>query len=222
MAINIPGLAAGANVTTLASNNELDVPAFAAGYAAAMIGDHYRAGMILPKDNAAAQKAATAFANGMAFYCGLCSSGLIYSDSAGQQIHYPQFVQIATDTDPSLWGVSYLVGNAKLNAVYVYPDAKMGTQKLFDSLGQTGAQIISVSVPDAKPPGWAMAIGPDEVKAIQKAWPDLVAGRGGQTVISPLGLSQVDPVFLSPGKQRLVQQVLDDLQAGRIITGVSP
>jgi hypothetical protein len=222
MAIDIAGVAAGGNVSTLASNNQLDVPAFVAGYAAAMVGDHYRAGMILPKDNALALQAAAAFANGMAYYCGLCSSGLIYSDPSGQEIHFPQFVQIATDTDPKLWGVNYLVGNAKLNAVYVYPDAKMATQQLFDVLGQTGAQIISVSVPNPKPPGWVMAIGSDEVKAIQKAWPELLAGRGGQTVLSPLGMSEVDPSFLSPGKQRLVQQVLDDLQAGRIVTGVSP
>lgn len=222
MAIDITGLAAGGNVSTLASNNELSIPAFAAGYAAAMIGDHYRAGMILPKDNAAAQQAASAFANGMAYYCGQCSSGLIYSDPSGQAIHFPQFVQIATDTDPNLWGVNYLVGNAKLNAVYVYPDAKLETQKFFDALGQTGSQIMSVSVPASKPPGWVMAIGPDEVKAIQKAWPELVAGKGGQTVLSPLGMTEVEPSLLSPGKQRLVQQVLDDLQAGRIVTGVNP
>jgi hypothetical protein len=30
----------------------------------------------------------------------------------------------------------------------------------------------------------------------------------------------VNPNFLSPGKERLVQQVLDELQAGRIFTGV--
>jgi hypothetical protein len=67
-----------------------------------------------------------------------------------------------------------------------------------------------------------MAIRPDEILAIRKAWPDLLAGRGGQSVPSPLGLGDVDPVFLSPGKERLVQRVLDDLQAGRILTGVNP
>jgi hypothetical protein len=63
-----------------------------------------------------------------------------------------------------------------------------------------------------------MEIRPDEVKAIQTAWPALVAGQGGQNVPSPLGFGDVDPVLLSPGKQRLVQGVLDGLQAG----GYSP
>jgi hypothetical protein len=65
-----------------------------------------------------------------------------------------------------------------------------------------------------------MGIQADAVKAIQVAWPELVAGRGGQSVPSPLGLADVDPNFLTPGKQRLVQKVLEDLQAGRIATGV--
>jgi hypothetical protein len=189
-----------------------------------MIGDHYRAGMILPKDNASAQQAESAFANGMAYYCGLCGGGLLYSDKNGQLIHFPQFIQIPSDEDPRKFGgwANYTVGNQQVNAVYVYPDPKIAVQQLFDALGQAGAQIISVSVPNPKPPGWVMAIGPDEIKAIQEAWPDLVAGKGGQTVLSPLGMSEVDPTYLSPGKQRLVQKVLDDLQAGRIVTGVGP
>lgn len=66
-----------------------------------------------------------------------------------------------------------------------------------------------------------MTIQPDEIKAISKAWPDLVAGKGGQSVQSPLGLADLDSTVITPGKQRLIQQVLDDLLAGRIVTGVS-
>jgi hypothetical protein len=105
--------------------------------------------------------------------------------------------------------------------VYVYPDPKVGVQQLYDALGQTGAQIISLTVPSPKPAGWVMAIRPDEVKAIQSAWPILLGRQGGQAVPSPLGLAEVDPSFLSPGKERLVQQVLDDVQSGRLATGVS-
>ena len=65
-----------------------------------------------------------------------------------------------------------------------------------------------------------MGIQADAVHAIQTAWPELLAGRGGQSIPSPLGLADIDPAYLTPGKQRLVQQVLDDLQAGRIATGV--
>jgi hypothetical protein len=61
-----------------------------------------------------------------------------------------------------------------------------------------------------------MTIQPDVVKAIQNAWPQLLSGQGGATVQSPLGLSDIDPSLLSPGKQRLVEQTLQELQAGLI------
>jgi hypothetical protein len=61
-----------------------------------------------------------------------------------------------------------------------------------------------------------MTIQPDTIRAIQAAWNQLISGQGGITVQSPLGLSDIDPGLLSPGKQRLVQKTLDDLQAGLI------
>jgi hypothetical protein len=67
-----------------------------------------------------------------------------------------------------------------------------------------------------------MTIQPDIIKAIQNAWPGLVSGQGGVTVQSPLGLSDIDSDILTPGKQRLVEQTLNDLQAGLISTGVTP
>jgi hypothetical protein len=224
LAVGIPGTTAGGNVSVLASTSQADIPAFIAGYTAAMISDDYRAGMILPKDNASAQQAARAFANGMAYYCGTCNSFRLYVDNSGQALHFPQFAEIPGDEDPSRFGgwANYLVGSLKVEALYVYPDPRIEVRQLYDSLGQTGAQIIGLMAPDPKPAGWVMEIRPDEVRAIQKAWPDLMTGRGGQSVPSPLGLGNVDPVFLSPGKQRLVQRVLDDLQAGRISTGVNP
>jgi hypothetical protein len=67
-----------------------------------------------------------------------------------------------------------------------------------------------------------MTIQPNVIQAIQNAWPGLVSGQGGQTVESPLGLADVDPLLLSEGKQRLVEQTLSELQAGRISTVPNP
>ena len=224
LAINIPGVAAGGNVSVLAGNSQIDVPAFLAGYTAAVISDDFRVGMIFPKDNPSAQQAARAFANGMAYHCGLCSSYRLYIDPNGLGIRYPQYAEIPGDEDPSRFGgwANYLVGSLKVDALYVYPDPTIEVRQLYDSLGQTGAQIIGTTLPNPRPAGWVMGIRADAVKAMLSAWPELVAGRGGQSVPSPLGLADVDPQLLTPGKQRLVQEVLDDLQAGRIATGVGP
>jgi len=61
-----------------------------------------------------------------------------------------------------------------------------------------------------------VTIEPNTIKAIQLAWPDLIAGKGGVEVQSPLGLGDVDPTLLTPGRLRLAQETLDGLLAGRI------
>ncbi|RIK50451.1 MAG: hypothetical protein DCC59_13500, partial [Chloroflexi bacterium] len=69
-----------------------------------------------------------------------------------------------------------------------------------------------------RPGGWVMTVTPDTIKAIQSAWSQLIAGQGGQSVQSPLGIADVDPGILSEAKLRLVQETLDALISGRIRT----
>jgi hypothetical protein len=221
LAINMPSVQAGGNVSTLAGDSRFDVPAFVAGYAAALIGDDFRVGMILPRDNPTARQAATAFANGMAYHCGLCQGFRYYYDASGGSISYPRFAEVPPDESPTNMGgwVSYLVGGLSVDALYVFPDSGIQVPEFYAALGQSGAQIIGTTLPNPRPGGWVMTIQGDPVRAIQAAWPELLAGTGGQVIPSPLGVADIDPAYLSPGKQRLVQKVLDDLQAGRLSTG---
>ncbi len=216
LAIDIPGVNARANISVLASGGRADIPAFVAGYTAAMISDDHHIGMLMPRGDATAQNAAGAFANGMSYYCGLCQP--FYYLPYG----FPQFQDIPTDELKSRYPAyaDILIVQHKVDVIYLYPGVVV--KELTDYLSQTGTYMIGVSAPNPKPGTWIMTIQPDEVKAIAKAWADLVAGKGGQSVQSPLGLADVDPGVVSPGKQRLVQQVLDDLLAGRISTGVNP
>lgn len=213
LAIGIPGVTAGANISVLASSNQVDIPAFVAGYTAAMLSEDHHIGMLLPRDNADAQRAAVAFTNGMAYYCGLCQPFYILPYG------FPQFQDIPTDEKKDRYPAyaDVLIIQHKVDTVYLYPDITV--KELTDYLSSTGTDMIGIQPPDPKPGTWVMTIRPDERKAIEKAWPELVAGHGGQNVQSPLGLADVDPETLSPGKQRLVQKVLDDLLAGRIATG---
>jgi hypothetical protein len=77
--------------------------------------------------------------------------------------------------------------------------------------------LIGTSKPDPTPGGWVMTITPDTIKAIQTAWPNLIAGQGGQNIQSPLGIADVDTSILTEGKLRLVQETLDGLLSGRIL-----
>ncbi|MGZ6347014.1 MAG: hypothetical protein ACXWNC_05550 [Anaerolineales bacterium] len=216
LAVNIPGVTANGNISVLAGASSVDIPAFLAGYTAAMVTDDYHIGMVYPQDNPDALKALTAFTNGMVYYCGLCRPFYYLPYT------FPQSIPIPKTEDPKNFGgyANYLITQRKVDTLYIYPD--LVSQQFMDYIGTTGVQIIGISTPSPKPGGWVMTITSDEIKAIQNAWPNLVAGQGGANVQSPLGLSDIDPTILTPGKQRLVQLALDDLQAGRIATGVGP
>ena len=216
LAINIPGLTAGGNISVLSGGAQSDIAAFLAGYTAALTTEDYRIGMIIPKDNADAIRALNAYANGMKFYCGICRP--LFFSAWG----YPQFVEIPAEEDQANYDAyaDILILQYKVGTIYLYPD--IAIPDLSTYIGTTGISMIGTASPEQRPAGWMMTIQPDIIKAIQNAWPDLASGKGGVTVQSPLGLSDIDPSLLSPGKQRLVEQVLNDLQAGLINTGVNP
>jgi hypothetical protein len=216
LAINIPEVTAGGNISVLGNNTQPDVAGFLAGYTAAMITEDYRIGMMMPKDNASALTALNGFAAGMKYYCGTCRPLLFYP------VTFPQYIEIGAEEDPTNYDAyaDILMLQYKVQTIYVYPD--IAIPELTNYIGTTGAYMIGTLSPDPRPAGWVMTIQPDVIKAIQNAWPGLVSGQGGVTVQSPLGLADVDPSILSPGKQRLVEQTLNELQAGRINTVANP
>ena len=212
LAVNIPEFTAGGNVSVLAGDSQVDLPAFLAGYTAALISDEYHIGMIIPKDNVDAQRAFNAFNNGKTYYCGLCRTFYI------SQFGYPTYIEIPADEDPAHYGgyANVLINDRKVYTLYVYPT--LANADFISYIGTQGVMLIGTSMPDPRPGGWVMTIRPDTIKAIQTAWPNLIAGQGGINVQSPLGIADVDPDLLSPGKLRLVQETLDALLAGRIAT----
>ena len=210
LAINIDGVSAGGNVSALGGSAQVEIAGFLAGYTAAMLTDDYRIGMLMPRDNSDAVRMYNAFSNGRKFYCGFCRP-FYYYDWA-----FPQFIDIGADEDKAAYGAyaDVLMQRYKVRTILIHPG--IYTQELVDYIGTTGTSMIGTISPEQRPAGWIMTIQPDTIKAIQTAWPQLLARQGGISVQSPLGLSDVDPSLLSPGKLRLVQKTLDDLQAGLI------
>ncbi len=210
LAINIPDITPGGNVSVLGNNSQSDISAFLAGYTAALITDDYRIGMMIPKDNADALRALNAYASGMTFYCGMCRPYFYLPWT------FPQYIEIPADEDEANYDAyaDILMLQYKVRTIYLHPD--IATSDLATYIGTTGASMIGTTTPEQRPAGWVMTIQPDVIKAIQNAWPSLINGQGGVTVQSPLGLGDIDPSLLSLGKQRLVEQTLSDLQAGFI------
>lgn len=210
LAVNIPDITPAGNISVLGNNTQNDLAGFLAGYTAALITDDYRIGMMIPKDNADAIASLNAFANGMKYYCGACRPLYFFPWT------YPQYIEIPAAEDVNNYHAyaDILMLQFKVNTIFVYPDVY--TEDLVNYIGTTGTSMIGTKAPAQKPAGWVMTIQPDVIKGIQNAWPQLVGGQGGITVQSPIGITDVDSDLLSPGKQRLVEQTLADLQAGRI------
>ncbi len=216
LAINLPDITSGDNISILGNSSQADISAFLAGYTAALITDDYRIGMIIPKDNPDALRALNAYANGMALYCGICRPFYFFNWS------FPQYVEIPADEDKAHYNAyaDILILQFKVRTIYLYPD--IATPDLANYIGTTGVSMIGTISPEQRPAGWVMTVQTDVAQAIQNAWPGLISGQGGVTVQAPLGLSDIDPSLLSPGKQRLVEQKLSDLQAGLIDIGANP
>ena len=210
LAINIPGLTAGGNISVLANNVQNDIVAFMAGYIGAMITDDYRIGMIYPDGNTDAINALDAFTNGKTYFCGICRPYYYLNYDFPQSIPVP-----ATELPENYGGYAvYLIQQRKANFIYVYPD--IATPELLAYIGSSGAVQVGGVLQGGVPLYWAASLSPDTIGAIQTAWPYLIAGQGGQAVQSPLTLTNVDPNLFSPGKQAQAEQVLADLLAGRI------
>jgi hypothetical protein len=210
LTINIPGITPGGNISILGNNSQSNIAAFLAGYTAAMLTDDYRIGMLMPRDNNEAIQALNAFTNGRKFYCGLCRPNFFYNWD------YPQYLEIGAEQDVNDYDAfaDILILQYRVQTIFVHPD--IYTQDLVDYIGTTGTSMIGTTSPEQRPAGWIMTIQPDTIQAIQFAWSSLIAGQGGITVQSPLGLSDVDPGLLSPGKQQDVEETLDKLQKGLI------
>ncbi|MFN8401778.1 MAG: hypothetical protein U0X74_17335 [Anaerolineales bacterium] len=211
LAVNIPNINAGANISVLAPNTQVELPAFLAGYTLAMMTYEYHVGMLYPEGDSNSQAALNAFSNGMRYYCGICDG--IYIDP----ISYPAVLGIPANEDPGKFGgyANVLINDNKVGGLYIYPS--LASDDFLSYVGTQGIYQIGTSMPEPRPGGWLMTITPDTIKAIQTAWPQLIAGQGGQNVQSPLGIEDVDTGVLTEAKLRLVQQVLDELIAGRIL-----
>ena len=210
LAINIPGLTAGGNVSVLANEVQTDIVAFMAGYIGAMIIDDYRIGMIYPDGNAEALSALDAYTNGKAYYCGTCRPFYYLP------YDFPQAIPVPSTEPPENHGgyAVYLIQQREVDFIYVYPD--LATPELLEYIGSSGAVQVGRSPQGNIPLYWAASISPDTIGAIQTAWPNLIAGQGGQAVQSPMTITDVDETLLSPAKKAEAEQVLAELIAGRI------
>jgi len=218
LAVNIPNIAAASNLSVIGSADRPDYAAFLGGYISALTADDYRTGLLIQKDTEQATAIEIAFKNGVTFYCGLCQHAFSYGNYT-----YPLVAQIPTDAKENElpFYAEYLTDH---NASVIYVQEEVETEDVLNRVTSAGVQMLGTQTPadSALTDFWIATIQPDFIKALQAAWPDLVAGAAGRLIPSPLELTNINEDILTPGKQRLVRETLAQLVNGYIDTGVNP
>ena len=215
LAVQIPGVQAGGNLSTIgASGARPDQQGFLAGYLAAMLTSDWRVAAISLSDTIEGKAASTGFMNGAVFYCGLCNPD--YPPA----YDYPFYLDLPATATSIEWQslANYMVDHY-VTTVYVFPGA--GDPVMLNLLAQAGIRIISSGVPtEDLRPVWVASLSTDVLALVQALIPELLQGNGGQELPLPIALTEIDEQLLSPGKQALIDKILQDLQAGYIDAGV--
>lgn len=190
-----------ANVSIIRSQPEF--VQFAAGYLAAIIAPDWRAGALLP--DASAQDV---FINGGRYWCGRCAP------TYGPVVLFPLAAVLPPGSPASAWQTSFDgIHQSRVEVLYVAPEAV--SDELFSTL-PPGLILVGGATPASLPARWAATVVEDNITPLQTLWPDLLAGKGGQTLSSMVTLRDVNPEFLSPGRQERVEEVIRLLAEGLI------
>ena len=159
------------------------------------------------------------FVNGVFYFCGLCRPLYPPFPNTG----YPITLQIpaggnAADQQAAINQLrSWQVGT-------VFVDPAIADDALLDQLAQAGINfILAGPPPQQNRANWVASLGfGDSLQAVAAGWSAILAGESGGSLALPLGFTETNPDLLSPGRQHLAEEMLNDLNAGFIDTGVDP
>ena len=213
VAVGGSDLSAGGNLSVVRQLEEQRT--FMAGFITTLIAPDWRSAGLLPDAPANLQDA---FINGGRFWCGRCIP--MYAPL----VLFPLTGALPAGTDAAGWQ-STLQDLQKniLEAVYISPAAD-SPDLLKAIAGQqlimVGTQSPTLGVPEGATADikatWAATLSFDPLPAIQKLWPDLLAGKGGQAADASLSWTDVNVDLFSVGRQRLAQDALNGLLDGTI------
>jgi hypothetical protein len=220
LAVNYPELAPSANLSVINLGSQRpDQVGFLAGFTAAEITTDWRAGILTAAGSPAGEAMRQGFVNGVFYFCGLCLPVYAPFPNTG----YPITLQIPT-------GGSAADQQAAINQLRswqvstVFVDPAIADEALLDQLAQADIHfILAAPPPQQNRASWVASVGfGDSLQAVAERWPGLLEGESGASSSLPLGFTETNPDLLSPGRQHLAEEMLGDLHAGFIDTGVDP
>ncbi len=217
LVVGFTGIGSAANITSIAaSGNRPDRQGFMAGMIAAMLSDDWRVGVISVADTVSGRASRTGFLHGAVYFCGLCRP------AHPPFYEYPMYIELPSTATSAEWqeAANYMVDHYA-RTVYVAQGA--GDSNMLSILADSKVNIIGAGEPpEAVRSNWVVSLTSDPLPLIQSQVAGFLDGSlvGGRELEVPIQFTQVNSSVFTPGKQHLAQQVLDDLQADFIDTGV--
>ncbi|MCW5875725.1 MAG: hypothetical protein KIS85_02475 [Anaerolineales bacterium] len=177
--------------------------AFLAGYVAAITAPDWRAGVLY---SAASQHLAAGFVIGAEYFCGACNP------AGPPNVDLPMRAQ----ADPGNWQPAadeLLFGGVRV--VYLTPELENS------GAGQYLAGFGVLLVGSGPPPGdltanWLASVGADPLAALHQQLPAALAGQPLPDASGALGLSHVNPQWLSQGRLEHIALIVAELEDGAI------
>lgn len=203
-----------ANLTVL--RQPVEFQAFVGGFISVLLSTDWRSGGLLPTDNSQGAALQDAFINGGRYFCGTCAAGWPLG------IYYPQVGALPSASDGSAWqaAAADLFDNKKVEAYYLSKEAlKPEVISYLQGKDQFGKLLILTgdqAPPDELRDQWAATVSFDTFTGLREVWPDLLNGKGGVVVETELIVSDVNPQNLGEGRLRLVNELIAEIQAGKI------
>jgi len=182
--------------------------AFLAGYTAALSTEDWRVAVIAPDE-----ETSKAFRDGAVYFCGLCRPA--YPPFAS----YPLTVQLSPGASADQWYSALNdLQSQGVQTLYVAP-ALWADEALLSVLQDADFRLIADHPLEGDLAAhFLAAIAPDPLSALRDAWEALQVGQGGGGNY-PLALrvqvGQAD--WLSPGRQRLIEDLAVRLQRGIVL-----
>ena len=196
--------------------------AFVAGFISVLLSTDFRAAGLLPSDGSLGAGLKEAFENGGHYFCGVCAPGWPL------KVYYPVVGEQPTAADGPTWQASAasLFDNQKVEVYYMDPAAARPEVIAYLQGRAQGDKTLAVlgatPPPGELKPQWAGSVHFDLAEALGQVWPDVAAGKGGAVRDAPLVVDNINPDLLSPGKMRLVNNLIEQLKAGQVLTNSIP
>lgn len=182
--------------------------AFIAGYITELIADDWRGAGLLPADGNPTGSEIQAFVNGGQYWCGTCSP------LHPPYISFPIYSTRPSGSDWTSWqaAADELIAN-RLSTVYVSSQA--ASTELLGYLAAHGFKLIGTGAPAQELLGnWVATLSWNVLAPLEQHWTEIAANQGGQIYEAGVQLTNVNPEWLTVGRQRLIEEVSGLLQQG--------